>query len=163
MGSSLRSQPSTAMFTPAATVSLVGSMCFGLVMISARVLRSTPGISMIFWQTLSGVIVGAAIVPFSWADPSPIDWVALVASGVFSMLAHVAVNWAFKLTDAVVIAPFQYTQLFWAVVYGWFVFGDFPSTPKFIGAAMIVLSGLFIFMRERQLKVSSAVIPAIHD
>lgn len=73
-------EPSPAMFTPAAIVSLVGSLSFGLVLLSARSLRSVPGISMIFWQTLGGVLFGLATVPFSWVTPSPIDWAALVFS-----------------------------------------------------------------------------------
>jgi drug/metabolite transporter (DMT)-like permease len=79
------------------------------------------------------------------------------------MLAHVMVNRAFKLADAAVVAPLQYTQLFWAIVFGWFVFGDFPSIAKFIGAGLIVASGLYIFFRERALNKRDKVLPAIPE
>ena len=65
--------------------------------------------------------------------------------------------------DAATVAPLQYTQLFWAIVFGWLVFGDFPSIAKLIGAAMIIGSGLFIFFRERQLNKRDKVLPAIPE
>jgi drug/metabolite transporter (DMT)-like permease len=156
-------EPSTAMFTPAALVSLVGSLCFGFVLLSARSLRSASGMSMIFWQTLGGLIGGLATVPFSWTTPPPGHWPVLVALGLLAMLAHVAVNWAFKLADAATVAPLQYTQLFWAIVFGWLFFGDFPSIAKLIGAAMIIASGLFIFFRERRIGKRDKVLPAIPE
>ena len=156
-------EPSTAMFTPAAIISLGGSLAFGFVLLSARSLRSAPGIAMIFWQTLGGALGGLATVPFAWTTPPLAHWPTLVALGLLAMLAHVSVNWAFKLADAATVAPLQYTQLFWAIVFGWLVFGDFPDIAKLIGAAMIIGSGLFIFFRERQLNKRDKVLPAIPE
>ena len=156
-------EPSAAMFTPAAIVSVGGSLAFGFVLLSARSLRSAPGIAMIFWQTLGGAVIGLLTVPFAWTTPSVDQWPALVMLGFLAMVAHVSVNWAFKLADAATVAPLQYTQLFWAIVFGWLFFGDFPSAAKLIGAAMIIGSGLFIFFRERQLGKREKVLPAIPE
>lgn len=145
-------EPSRQMLSYAALASLGGSLAFGFAMLTARTLRSTAGITMIFWQSMGGLIAGAMTVPFSWTTPPPSQWPAFILFGVLAMLAHVSVNLAFKLADASAIAPLQYTQLLWAILFGWVVFGDFPSSAKFIGAALIVASGLFIFLRERQLK-----------
>jgi len=152
-------EPSEAMFSPAAVVSLIGSLCFGFVLLLARSLRSTAGITMIFWQTLGGTVIGFSTVFHSWTTPALPDWPALITLGILAMVAHVAVNWAFKLADAATVAPLQYTQLFWAILFGWLVFGDFPSIAKLIGAAMIIASGLFIYFRERHLKRG----PPVHD
>jgi drug/metabolite transporter (DMT)-like permease len=156
-------EPSTAMFTPAALVSLGGSLAFGFVLLSARSLRSTSGIAMIFWQTFGAVVVGLMTVPLAWTTPPLGQWPALVTLGIVATAAHVAVNWAFKLADAATVAPLQYTQLFWAIVFGWLFFGDFPSIAKLIGAAMIIASGLFIFFRERQIGKRDKVLPAIPE
>lgn len=156
-------EPSTAMFTPAAIVSLIGSMAFGFVLLSARSLKSASGISMIFWQTFGGFVAGLVTVPFAWSTPPLGQWPVLITLGLLAMLAHVAVNWAFKLADAATVAPLQYTQLFWAIVFGWLFFGDFPSIAKLIGAAMIIASGLFIFFRERQIGKPDKVLPAVPE
>jgi drug/metabolite transporter (DMT)-like permease len=91
------------------------------------------------------------------------DLFPLFMLGLLASLAHVMVNWAFKLADAAAIAPLQYTQLFWAILFGWLVFGDFPSAAKFIGAALIIASGLYIYFRERTLKKVDKVLPAIPE
>lgn len=156
-------EPSSSMFTPAAIVSLVGSMAFGFVLLSARSLRSTPGIAMIFWQTAGGAFVGLLTVPLAWTTPSLEHLPLLALLGLLAMLAHVMVNWAFKLADAATVAPLQYTQLFWAIVFGWLVFGDFPSVAKFVGSGLIIASGLYIFFRERALKKQDKVLPAIPE
>ncbi len=145
-------EPSRNMLSPAAIASLFGSLSFGLVMLTARSLRATSGLTMIFWQSFGGVIVGLVTLPFAWTTPPFHHWPALALLGLLAMVAHVFVNWAFKLADAATVAPLQYTQLLWAIVYGWLVFGDFPSIAKFIGAGLIIASGLFIFFRERQVK-----------
>lgn len=147
-------EPSNEMLSPAALVSLAGSLAFGLTMLFTRNLRSTPGIAMIFWQSLGGVAVGAMTIPFSWTNPATTQWPALVLLGILSMVAYVLVNLAFKLADAAIVAPLQYTQLFWAIIFGWLVFGDFPSNAKFAGALLIIASGLFILYRERKLAKS---------
>ena len=156
-------EPSRAMLSTSAIVSILGSMAFGFVLLSARSLKETPGISMIFWQTAGAAIVSAFIVPFSWHTPPAGDVLPLFMLGLLAMLAHIMVNRAFKLADAAAVAPLQYTQLFWAIVFGWLVFGDFPSPAKFIGAGLIIASGLYIFFRERALKKVDKVLPAIPE
>jgi drug/metabolite transporter (DMT)-like permease len=154
-------EPSAAMFTSAAVVSLAGSLAFGFVLLTARSLRATPNIAMIFWQSVGGLAVGIATIPLSWTTPPLLQWPVLAVLGIVAMLAHVSVNLAFKLADAATVAPLQYTQLFWAIVFGWLFFGDLPSVAKLIGAAMIIASGLFIFFRERQLNKPETVLPAV--
>ena len=138
-------------------------MAFGFVLLSARSLKETPGITMIFWQTAGAMLVSMFVVPFSWKTPEATDLLPLALLGLLAMLAHVMVNWAFKLADAAAVAPLQYTQLFWAIVFGWLVFGDFPSIAKFIGAGLIIASGLYIFFRERALDKRDKVLLAIPE
>ncbi|RYE78183.1 MAG: DMT family transporter, partial [Hyphomicrobiales bacterium] len=68
-----------------------------------------------------------------------------------AMLAHVAMNRSLKLADASLVAPLQYTLLFWALIFGFVFFGEVPRPTMLVGAAIIVASGLFIVFRERQL------------
>jgi len=61
------------------------------------------------------------------------------------------VNRSLKLAPASVVVPYQYSMIVWAVMFGYFVFGDVPSAPMIIGAAIIIGAGLYIFLRERKL------------
>ena len=157
-------QPSPAMFqSPAAAVSIIGTCFFAFLLISGRSLRNTPDTVLVFWQNVTGVVIGGAFALFDWVTPDLRDLVLLGLLGVVAMTAHAMINRALKLTDASVVAPLQYSLLFWAIVFGFLFFGDIPSVPMMIGALLIVASGLFIFFRETQLKKQDRVLPAIPE
>ncbi len=83
------------------------------------------------------------VAPQTWFD-APL----LFLLGVASLLAIVFVNRALALAPASVVVPYQYTLVLWAIVFGYFVFGDVPKPLTLVGAAIIVAAGLFIFFRE---------------
>jgi drug/metabolite transporter (DMT)-like permease len=142
--------PSAAAFSAPAVISIAGSFAFAFMMLSARALRGTPDATLVFWQTLGAGLIGLVTAPFGWVTPSGLDLVLLSLLGVVAMVAHVGVNRAMKLADAATIAPFQYTLLLWAIVFGWLFFGDVPRVAILLGGAIIIAAGLFIFFRERQ-------------
>ena len=145
-------EPSAATLTAPALISILGSLAFTFMMISGRALRGTPDVTLVFWQMAGAGLLGFVTAPFGWVTPSSVDLALLLLLGVVAMVAHVCVNRALKLADAATVVPFQYTLLFWAIVFGWLVFGDVPRANMLIGAAVIVSAGLFIFFREQQLK-----------
>lgn len=142
-------EPSAATLTAPALISVVGSFAFAFMMLSARALRGTADKTLVFWQTAGALALGLVSAPFGWVAPDARDLALLSMLGVVAMVAHMCVNRAMKLADAATVAPLQYTLLFWAVVFGWLVFGDVPRPVMVLGAAIIVASGLFIFHRER--------------
>jgi len=145
--------PSEAMFSAPAIISILGTLAFAFMMISGRSLRGTPDRSLVFFQISGALIAGLLVAPFDWSPiTSNTDLGLLFLLGVVAMTAHVMVNRALKISDAATVAPLQYTLLLWAVVFGWLFFGDVPHTGMVLGAALIVGSGLFIFFREQQLK-----------
>lgn len=152
-------EPSKESLGLPAFIALAGSTAFAFALMLGRTLRSTPDTTLVFWQIVGALIfslVGVAANPSGWA---PVDGEALLqlgALGIVAMLAHILVNRSLKLADAATVVPLQYTLLFWAVVFGWFFFGDTPRPTVLVGAALIVASGLFIFFREQQLKKRSA-------
>jgi drug/metabolite transporter (DMT)-like permease len=145
-------EPSGATLTAPALISLLGSFCFAFMMLSGRALRGTPDRTLVFWQIVGAGVFGIATAPFGWVTPNLFDLSLLALLGVVAMLAHVCVNRALKLADASVVAPFQYTLLFWAIVFGFIVFGDVPRPAMLLGAAVIVAAGWFIMVRERRLR-----------
>lgn len=157
-------EPSSAMFTLPALISIVGSGAFAFMLLSGRSLRNTPDKTLVFFQVAGAGLAGLAFAPFDWAPiSSGIDLALLGLLGIVAMAAHMLVNRALKISDAATVAPLQYTLLLWAVVFGWMFFGDVPRIGMLVGAGLIVASGLFIFFRERQLKACNAVSPVVAE
>ncbi|MFN7025325.1 MAG: DMT family transporter [Pseudorhizobium sp.] len=146
-------EPSAAMFTTPAIISIIGSAAFAFMMISGRFLRGTPDTTLVLFQTAAAGLAGLVFAPFDWAPiQSQTDLLLLGLLGVVAMSAHMLVNRALKMSDAATVAPLQYTLLLYAVIFGWMFFGDLPRLSMMIGAGLIVASGLFIFVREQALK-----------
>ncbi len=145
-------EPSSQALTPQAVISILGSMAFAFMLLLGRSLRGTPDTTLVFWQIVGAGLAGFVSVTIEWTPVSLRDLVLLGLLGVVAMLAHVLVNRALKLADAATVAPLQYTLLFWAILFGWLVFGDVPRMSMLIGSGFVVASGLFIFFREQQLK-----------
>jgi drug/metabolite transporter (DMT)-like permease len=145
-------EPSSQALTPQAIISILGSMFFAFMLLLGRSLRGTPDTTLVFWQIVGAGLAGLVAVSFEWTPVSLRDLFLLALLGVVAMLAHVLVNRALKLADAATVAPLQYTLLFWAILFGWLVFGDVPRVSMLVGSGFIVASGLFIFFREQQLK-----------
>jgi drug/metabolite transporter (DMT)-like permease len=140
--------PTGAVSPLATALALIGSLCFGLMMITGRFLRGTPDRTLVFWQTAGALLAGLAFAPFAWIPPGPADFALLGLLGIVAMLAHLFVTRALKLADATTVAPFQYTLLPWAILFGWLFFGDLPHAAMLGGAAIIVVSGLILFLRD---------------
>ncbi|MEJ5083193.1 DMT family transporter [Ochrobactrum sp. MYb379] len=145
--------PSSAIFTAPAIISILGTIAFAFMMISGRSLRATPDKTLVFFQLMGALIAGVIFAPLDWRPlGAPTEIALMLLLGIVAMAAHMLVNRALKISDAATVAPLQYTLLLWAVLFGWMFFGDIPKTSMMVGAALIVGSGLFIFFREQRIK-----------
>lgn len=144
-------QPAGRDLGPATILSIVGPLAFAAFIVSGRSLRATPDTTLVFWQIIAALVAGLVITPFTWVTPTSRDVLLIALLGVVAMAAHMLVNRALKLADASTLAPLQYTLLFWAVVFGFIFFGDVPNAAVYVGAALIVMAGIFIVLRERAL------------
>ncbi len=151
VGVAVALRPSAQALTPAAMVSLAGSFVFGLTTVLGRQLRGTPDATIVFWQMLASLLLGAFSLPFfGWAPPSPVDFGLIGLLGVVSMAGHVCVTRSLKLGEAASVAPMQYTMLVWGALFAWAIFGEVPHRSVVAGATIIVAAGLFIAWRERR-------------
>ena len=88
------------------------------------------------------------MVPGEWVTPPAEDLAILIGIGVLGGVAQIFMTEAFRLSPPSIIAPFDYTAMLWALLFGWLVFGTFPAISVLLGAALICASGLFIIYRE---------------
>ena len=128
----------------------------------ARKIGRTPNLmAFAFWPFVM-LIVALVIYQLVYLGGhfSPIyDVMFFVWVGVAGMaygLASLTIAYAFTLAPAPVIAPYQYTQIIFALGFGYFVFGNMPDAYKVTGAFIIIGAGLVLFARERALKKRAA-------
>ena len=141
-------RPSTQAFSWPAMIALAGSASFAALMIITRSLRGTPDVVLTTAQFCGTLLFGIVVAPFGWITPGLADFSLFVIAGCISIGAAMCVNRSLKLAPASVVTPYQYTMIIWAVIFGYVVFGDVPSMAMLVGAAVIVLAGLYIFLRE---------------
>jgi drug/metabolite transporter (DMT)-like permease len=104
--------------------------------------------TIVLWQSLlMSAIIGLGL-PFVWVTPSAYDLVLLVAIGMIGGVAQVLLTEAWASAQVSALAPYSYSSLLWAVLFGWIFFGDVPGFWTILGAACIVLASLYIMHRE---------------
>jgi drug/metabolite transporter (DMT)-like permease len=127
------------------------SFFFALYQITTRLLAGVDDqVTTLFYTSLVGTVGTTIVVPFFWTAPDLAGWGYLILIGFIGGVSHFILIKAFHFATAATLAPFNYSQLVWTVIFGYFAFGDFPDTYTILGATFIVSSGLYILYRERQ-------------
>ena len=142
-------KPSSSAFSLSAAYAIVGSLAFAISLILSRFLRGTSDATLVTWQTIGGVVLGAILTIGAWRTPSVAELLELLLLGIVSCSAHLLITRSLKLAPASTLAPLHYTMLIWGALLGYLVFGDIPESRIWIGSAIVVLAGLFIFHRQK--------------
>ena len=158
-------RPGTEAFHPASLLCIGGALAAALYTIITRKLARVD--SAATQQIWSGLIALTAVTPFAfngwvWPNDGP-SWFAFLVIGVVGMLAHQLNSVALRFAPPSVLAPFSYTELLMLAMASWLIFNDPPDLWFFLGAPLIVGSGLFIWLRERQLARQQASVAAVED
>ncbi len=118
--------------------------------IVTRKVRTDDPLTSLLYTAAAGAIVTSCIVPWFWQWPGAFDWLLLIASGFAGGLGHLCLIRAFRCTPASVVAPFSYSALLWAILFGFVIWNDWPDYWTIAGATLIIGSGLYIFYGERK-------------
>jgi drug/metabolite transporter (DMT)-like permease len=106
-------------------------------------------ITSLFYTGLIGALVMSGVAPFYWQSVAVSDYLLLILLGVTGGIGHLCLIRAFRSAPASVVAPFSYSSLVWATLFGYVLFSDLPDRWTLIGAGLIISSGLYILHRER--------------
>ena len=119
-------------------------------LITRKMSANVPSMTVTLATALSVTVVAAAVSTTEpWVAVTP-SLMALVASAsIFVLLGYLCSVVVMRVGEVSFIAPFRYTSLIWALLLGWFMFGDWPDTVTLIGATAVVGAGLFTLFRER--------------
>ncbi len=143
-------RPGTEAMDPAALLALCAASCYALYQIATRRLSATEvPLTTLAYTALIGVLATSALMPFLWLPPAPMHWFAMIGLGLLGGIGHFALIKAFQFAPAATVTPFGYSNLIWAVLFGYLIFGDLPDGWTVSGALVIAGSGLYIAHRER--------------
>jgi drug/metabolite transporter (DMT)-like permease len=85
------------------------------------------------------------------ALPEPRHYALIAATLVFSVTGYYAIVQAMRVADASAVQPFRYTRLVFSILAGVLVFGEQPDALTLTGAALVIATGIYTFLRERQI------------
>jgi drug/metabolite transporter (DMT)-like permease len=93
--------------------------------------------------------LGPVISAQAWVWPEASHWWPLICTGLLGGAAQIFMTQSYRLTDASIIACFDYTSMIWALAIGFVIFGELPTPLAFVGAGIIVGGGLLAIFSER--------------
>lgn len=118
-------------------------------LVTRRISTSDSSIAILCFSTSAVLLAGLISMLFDHAPLNMVDLPLLVVAGCLQGAAHFILIEAFRHGEAVVIAPFKYTALPWAAVFGFLLFGQIPDIWIITGALPVICAGLYIVHRER--------------
>ena len=144
-------KPGFASFNPWMLIPLFGTLLWGLYQVLTRLVSQYDGAerTTLFTGTI-GFVILCTLLPFFWS-PVDINWL-----GKFSVLAilgvagHSTLIKALAIAPASLLQPFSYVNIVWAVLFGWLFFNTIPETTTFVGSAIIIVSGIYVFKLKQK-------------
>ena len=152
VGALLIIKPGTGLHNPAVLLLLASALAYALYQIATRwvMTHDSPATGIIF-AALLGSLGTTLLLPFIWVTPNSLaDLAMLLGLGCLGGLGHFLVIKAFQAAPASVIAPLGYVELIGTATLGYLIFASFPDALTWVGALIIIASGLYIAMRERK-------------
>ncbi|MCL7929955.1 DMT family transporter [Halomonas llamarensis] len=144
-------RPGGDAFGMGALVLVAAALCYALMMITARRYGGREHLwAMVFYMTVVPLVLTAAALPWVWQTPLPWHWLGFLGSGVFGVGATAFITLAFRFAPAAIAAPFDYSAMLWAVLLGWWFWGELPDVWVWVGSVLIIGSGLAIAYMERR-------------
>lgn len=138
--------------TVGALTALMSAVFGALAQVTVRNLLLTETTTcIVFYFSLSASVLALFTIPFGWVWPTPGEAALLVGAGILGGFGQIALTESYRHAEAAVIAPFEYTSMLLAIAAGYFIFAEVPTGATLAGAALVVLAGLIIIWRERQL------------
>ena len=146
---------------PISLILLAATFCYALSTILVRLLsRHDHDIVTLFWFALAASAVSLVGAIPEWKWPAPMDWVWLTVLGLLGGVAQILITRAWRLAPAAVLAPFDYTSIVLAVLFGYLWFHEEPSWTVWFGLPLVIGSGLYILHRERVRARERVPVPA---
>lgn len=138
--------------TLGAMMVLMASILRALVQIHIRqMVRTEHTAAIVFWFSMTATTLSLLTIPFGWVWPSPFVLTLLIGAGLIGGVAQIMVTSAYRFGAASMLAPFDYASMIFALMLGWLIFDELPTSVMLMGSALVIAGGVLIIWRERQL------------
>lgn len=117
--------------------------------------KAEKRISLYTSGLIGSIIICGALSISSYTAPTAEQWIYLAGYGLLAALANILLMIAAQNAPASAIASPQYSQMIWAILFGYFIFHDHIDLPMLLGIVLIIISGLFTFIREKKRSVAA--------
>lgn len=143
-------RPGSSLFGWAAVYPLMMAAFWAAYQIMTRMIgRSEHPVTTLFYTSMVGSVIASFAVGFFWQAPDLEAWLGMAVMGVIGFLGQLALIRAYALAEASRLSPFVYTQIVWATLIGFAVFGDLPDAMTVLGAGIVIASSLTLVWRRR--------------
>lgn len=134
---------------------LMAAVCSSLASVIVRKIgQDERSVVLLLFPMVANFLVLGAALPLVY-KPMPIEHLGMIGViAAFGFVASLFIISAYKNAEAVIVAPMQYSQMIWAIIFGFLIFNETPDRVTLIGAGVIMASGLYIVLRESRAKVS---------
>ncbi len=127
---------------------------FACVAISVRSLSKTEAnYTIAFYFTFLCTLLGLGSIFFvEWKLPSLLDFLIFIIMGLCGSIANLLLTQSYRLAEASLVTPIKYLSLLFAIIFGFVIWSEIPKVLTLVGAALVIISSLIIFVRETKLK-----------
>ncbi len=146
-----------------AGMGVLAAFMSALMTITIRQLNKTePPVRIVFYfATIGTIFFGTLTALFFWVTPTWPELAGLAVVGLIGGLSQILMTTAYRHAPASTLAPFGYISILWSTILGYLIWSDLPGPRILVGAAVVILSGLYIIYREtmKQAKVIAQPLP----
>jgi drug/metabolite transporter (DMT)-like permease len=137
------------------------ALCYAIGSLMVRHLSRTEGsLAIVFYSCLLAALASGAVVPFFWVSPTAVDLLLFCAIGVFGAGAQYFVTLSFYYAPASTVAPFSYSGLVWALLFGFLIWNEVPDVLKLVGLLSITASGIWLAMLKTPKRGAARAAPS---
>lgn len=135
-------------------IAISGAVVTALVSIALRDLgRTEKSSTVVFYFSLISMVPLGLALPFVFTPHNLEQWLLILGLGLSGAVVQMTLTASLRLAPVSVVLPMDYSSLLWAIALGWYVFGTIPAEATWVGAPLIIFSGLFIAWREHRRQI----------
>jgi len=157
-------RPGSDVFSPFAVLPLIAAFAYSAYNITTRFVgRNEDPWTSLLYTALFGAVIMTIAVPFYWQPLDLTSALLMVMLAGFGTLSQLLLIRALAIGEAGMLAPFAYTGLIFATVWGVVFFNEYPDGWTVVGAAVIVAAGVYVWYRETFGKRNDVPVPVSAD